>query len=300
MKNTTFGKGLVVGIVILFFGVASISGIASHINQIPFANGRIVPIHKEMVEITCGLSTTTGIIEIRKEICVEDVKKLSQLMNESREAIRSLQSFNLSTEEINEANQILDTAISELKRFDLLPTTMNLEEVRDFITGAFGEQIYDKHLKKLELETMMIQDQASFDLKTNIACRVFGSGAPMGIFPLSSPFVVLVKIFNKLWDIAIENGLPIFCYIFRKLVEFCNTILMFIGIRPRILIPIGIIYLEPIFQGWNTEPASLSTKGILGSWHIHDLDRIDVFTFGFIGIYGFFGMFGFAPFIIAC
>ena len=48
----------------------------------------------------------------------------------------------------------------------------------------------------------------SNNMKMNIASRVLSFGFHLGIFPMSSPFVILGLFFNTLWDIAISFDLP--------------------------------------------------------------------------------------------
>jgi len=299
MKNATFGKGLAVGIVLLFVGVASGSAINTNISKIPSPSESTLPSHKEMVEVTCGVSTIEGICEIKKELHIEDVKKLSQLMNESRKAIKTLQNSNALIDEINEANLILDIAISELKKFGMLPATMSLEEAKDLITGSYGQRIYGKNLENLGIKLPTLNENLGLKLNMNIASRVQGFGFPVGIYPLSTPFVLFLIIFNTLWDIAWELELPIFCDLFMSLTGFFGSLLFYFGLRPRACIPIGIVSLEPLIQGWDPEPATLETGGLLGHWYIEDIDKIILFVIGFVGFYGFLGLFGFTPFILA-
>ena len=299
MKNATFSKGLVFGIVLLFVGVASGSAINTHISKIPYPSESTLSSKKEMVEVTCGVSTIDGIREIKKELHIEDVKKLSQLMNESRKAIKNLKNPDALIDEINEANLILDIVISELNKFGMIPATMSLEEVRDLITGAYGQRIFGKNLENLGIKLPPLNEKIGLKLNMNIASRVQGFGFPVGIYPLSTPFIAFVIIFNTLWDIACELDLPIFCDFFMSLTGFFASLLFYFGLRPRACIPIGIVSLEPLIQGWDPEPVLLETGGLLGHWYIEDYDKISLFIIGFVGFYGFLGLFGFTPFILA-
>jgi hypothetical protein len=227
----------------------------------------------EKVTIKISYSTLRNVEQVEKDISLQDSQHLSSLMNGSD----------------NEALAF------ELMKLGLVPSSMNLEQLKELISGEYGKKEFAFANKVLNKD----RDIGKFNgTKRNFFCNVQGDAADS--YALFTPviFFTFIGIGEGLFALyqVLLNTFPRIFPIFRIPFMYESVgILALLGllfiILPNALI---IFYQNPsrkqlffyadISDDRNEQKANFSTQGLLGSWSIQSYG-IDLFFIGFVGIW---------------
>ena len=88
------------------------------------------------IEVPVKIYTPYGVKEIRKELPVNEARKLMHMADKTKDAIATLLSKNAPFMEKVKANAIIDSFLYELKKNELLGN-LSIKEVKDLIMGKY-------------------------------------------------------------------------------------------------------------------------------------------------------------------
>jgi hypothetical protein len=279
MKRNHFGKkGLAIGIILLFIGVAVAPSINADIDSFEELS------HKTTM-ISCQYVTYTGIEKIEKEISIDDYEHLIQLLHGSED----------------------NATVSELEHLGLLPEGMTVQRAKEIISGEYGKKKLENY-KENNLKNFFINDDSI--IKKNMFCAIQGSAVDSYFLPFwwlaimygVGAIVVSIGIFlwsldTKLrelfdWYPLFEEDDPVGLDLLQFMVLFIlgfNYITF--NIFPEVLIgrniPLKLTgYVGArLFAAFNVTHPILNTLGLLGQWSIENYRSIDLSMIGFTGLW---------------
>jgi len=192
-------KLLVVGVIVLFLGVAFAPSINANISK--------TSIDSELVEITtevCGLNGGKQTVELTQEEAAE----VEALFDSIRAQLNE-------TETREEAEEVFKEAVVELDKYGLLGG-LSIEQAQKLVTGGYQNSRVIKALEKL-----YGRNQDSLDDDANVLCLIAGNTSETIILGPSTIFRILINI-----PIVILITLPaaLICYI----LDICSGLLNFL------------------------------------------------------------------------
>jgi hypothetical protein len=227
----------------------------------------------EKVTIKINYSTIRDVEQVEKDISLQDSQRLSSLMNSSDN----------------------DALAYELMKLGLAPSSMNLEQLKELISGEYGK-------KEFACAKKVLNEYSGIDrlngTKRNFFCYVQGDAVDSSAIFTPVIFLTLVGIGIGLAGLGLylENRFPSIFPIIRIPFMYDYTgILTLLGLLFLILPNALIVFSQHIFRaqaffytvisdGVNEHKANFSTRGLLGSWSIQSYG-IDIFFIGFVGIW---------------
>lgn len=214
------------------------------------------------IEVPVKIYTLQGIREIRKELPVNEARKLMHMANETKDAIAALLSKNAPFMEKVKANAIIDSFLYELKKNGLLGD-ISIKEVKELVTG--------KYSIKSQKMMLMIKSLKNSGWEVNTICLYQTGGYTYNFHPWN--FMAMVLLY---W--AINQGpLPRWLIPLAIFILFC-----IVGDYIPHPTTMGFWIIEP--GGFYEKEAYLATFGLFGEKTLTTKDRIIAFTFGFTGI----------------
>jgi hypothetical protein len=267
-KSGKLYKILVFGVVICLIGLASTPCIAAIISKQNITKS-------EFTEVTCGISTPDGIISIEKQISIEEAEKISELISAAHKAFKILDDLSSSFLERKEANTTILTAVSKLRKHELIPQFMTDSEVRDVMNGEYGKKVYEKLMKKLNLQCSSSNINKNGDWKHNALGVVYweGGGEEAMHFLSTLPLDFLLSIVPFVKNAGLQAVLWLLILVF--------LIPQFL---PKCIIPYAYGYIMP----WLGGSGCIKTVGLLGKWGLFTGDftgEIMVNMIGGIGLW---------------
>ena len=230
------------------------------------------------MEVPVKIYTLHGVKEIKKELPMNEAKELLDLFNETRDAVKLMNSHATFKEKM-EANAIIDSLIFKMKENGLLGN-LSIKEAKELITGEYLRGV------RSDLETqrmkIILKSFEIDDLKINGICYFEAYGG-IGYFPWNIPLFIAGYIaailFPNIWFIE----------------AFFDWIIILLNIIPH-LTTVGywkIIKPGPFSYG------NVYVNGLLGEDNIivKGGEYVKAITIGFTGIQIFWFAIGFCPFI---
>lgn len=271
---------LILGTVLL----SSISSPAIHTNVstgIQKIDINVENINDELSEFSCYISTPNGIIKNTKKIPVIEAQQISAMIKEASKAFEILRNPGSTTTQKNDANKTVDTAITKLREYELIPETMSDNQVREVISGGFGKEIYEKLSKKSRLNNILTNFKQNEEWMRNTLCFVSWSGG----YELTSlhflstiPFDIFITIIDLLIKVGLED-------IALNLLESPLLLSVIPVISPKYIIPYAFVDLVPMeFDN----SGSIETNGLLGKWDLSiddSYNRVRINMIGGIGLW---------------
>lgn len=266
-KNQIIRKGLSVLIILIFIGVAILPSITADNNQKTSVK-KIDTLTGEN-KLSCCYFTLHGIEKIEKEISPQESNRLLTLMDSSN----------------------IDAIANELYKLDLIPLSINIEQVKDLISGEYGKKNFEKYTDKFNNKIL-----AGSNVKQNLFCILNGDAADYHSRDLKTQIFAMSTIppglLLFLLDILLQHfsWYPIiYSFYIWPYITFHFGIL---AIPTAILLGIGLIgtdildysplkmsVIQFVFMG----DAHLNTSGFLGKWSLSN-KSIDLSMIGFMGL----------------
>jgi hypothetical protein len=253
-------KLLVIGVIVLFLGLACAPSINANVEPLVNIQPHLLNNSVDTTTLTIRYYTQQGIKELEEEVPVEVAEILFNLIDS------------------NDHNALTNT----LARLELIPTTMNVEEVIELIDGTIGQKEYSQY--ESQLETIFNINNES-EWKQNILCNIRGDAVDSYFY---RPTAFLIEygtalLVKALITILAPLGLLIYGLLFAVIwmALFENWPLHYL--MPIKIAPAVFAILDDAFGRF--PPANLSTTGLKGHWEIHDNRSIFIFMVGFLGIW---------------
>jgi hypothetical protein len=269
---------LILGILLL----SSINSPAILTNIFTGTQKNVENINDEISDFSCYISTPDGIIKNTKNIPANEAQQISAMTKEAYKAFEILRNPELTTEQKNDANKTVDTAIKKLREHELIPETMSNNQVREVISGEFGKKVYEKLIKKSRLNNIPTNFEQNGEWIHNTLCSVFWTGGDeyQSMHFLSTiPFDVLITIIDLLIKVGLED----------IALNLLNSPLFFIFlipvVSPKYIIPYA--YGDLVPWGYDNS-GSIETSGLLGNWDLstdESNNRVRVNMIGGIGLW---------------
>ena len=238
---------------------------------IPFENAIAKEANEETIKFPVKIYTLHGVKEIRKELPMNEAKGLLDLFNETRDAVKLLNSHATFKEKM-EANAIIDSLLYKMKENGLLGN-LSIKEAKELITGEYFQK--EKNNIEARRLAMMANVLSQSGWEVNAMCYFNAWGDVRDFFIWNVPLFLLSCLFfeNLLILVAILDAIP-----------HPTTVGYWIISRAGIFAPSGGIYI----------------RGLLGEERIdlEGTETIKAITLGFTGINIFLTFaIGFCPFI---
>ncbi len=238
MQKGLWKKGLVLGIIILFVGIAIQPGIIAD-DSIEYDNS-------ELVEITIQICKSNGANEHTVMLSQEQAEELESIINSTKIKLDAAKTM-------GETSAIFNDAVVSLYELGVLPDGMSIEDAKRLVNGM------EQNLRIVKkLERWFSRNQKNLDDNENILCLIAGhTDLTWFIGPLLFPSLILGVIIGI--PLVLLDGL-----IFRL---FDTSI--FIPILFQLLVGIASLYLLI----WQLNPIAfghlikLGSEGIWG-WSI--------------------------------
>ncbi|RLF45128.1 MAG: hypothetical protein DRN29_07285 [Thermoplasmata archaeon] len=227
--------------------------------------------NEKTIEVPFKIYTLHGVKEIKKELPINKAKELLDLFNETREAVKLLNSHATFKEKM-EANAIIDSLLYKMKENGLLGN-LSIKEAKELITGKYFQK--EKNNIEARRLAMMANVLSQSGWEVNAMCYFNAWGDVRDFFIWNVPLFLLSCLFfeNLLILVAILDAIP-----------HPTTVGYWIISRAGIFAPSGGIYI----------------RGLLGEERIdlEGTETIKAITLGFTGINIFLTFaIGFCPFI---
>jgi hypothetical protein len=252
-KSVKFYKPLILGVIVLFIGVAVQPAFAINIKS---SNDLILKNELEkndLVEYIIQIVRTDEIIEHKVFLTEEEVKNLESLFEKIKTDLNN-------SESREETIQIYNDAAEFLRNFKLLPEDVSVDEIKQLITGS------NRDLDKIRFKNEMgdgFENRLCF--VTGKSSKTFSFG-PILLFSLFYfiPIFSIIAILNDIVSLFNISRFPIFEKIYNAFVK------IFIGISielPLILVLSSILCVIPVSLG---SIMTFGTHHSLPPWYYYD------------------------------
>ena len=235
--------------------------------------------NEKTIEVPFKIYTLHGVKEIKKELPINKAKELLDLFNETRDAVKLLNSH-VTFKEKMEANAIIDSFLFKMKENGLLGN-LSIKEAKELITGEYLREV------RSDLETqrmkIILKSFEIDDLKINAICYFEAYGG-IGYFPWNIPLFIAGYIaailFPNIWFIE----------------AFFDWIIILLNIIPH---PTTVGYWKIIKPG-PFSYGNVYVNGLLGEDNmiVKGGECVKAITIGFTGIQILWFAIGFCPFIV--
>ena len=167
------------------------------------------------IEVPVKIYTPYGVKEIRKELPVNEARKLMHMADKTKDAIATLLSKNAPFIEKVKANAIIDSFLYELKKNGLLGD-ISIKEARELITGKYlQKQRNSIEMQKINVIARFLQQR----WEVNVMCYFMAFGSIMDIFPWNF-FLWWLSLHNP----TIISGIAFFLIVLFDLIPHTTTI----------------------------------------------------------------------------
>lgn len=269
-QSGILSKALVVGVIVLFLGVAV---------QPAFAEVSIKSDNSELVEITVEFYEIDKTYNHTVLLTKEQVKELENLINDFEIQLDNADSK-------IETKAIFKDTIRSLNALGILPKDMSIDKAQQLVTG----EEHNPKMVKL-LERWINKNPKSLGSNRNALCLIAGRTNQTQFF---GPIATLLSFVFLPYSIPYVGLL--FLFIFAILVEFFNIFPLAYGHR----IGIGGVYYDDDegwlpAEGWVTTLGLLGIKSWKGSFYGHILPILELIipivgALGYPGVFGFIGI----------
>lgn len=205
--------------------------------------------------------TLQEIKEIKKEMPVNEAKKLLHKAYEAKEALSILFDKEATLMEKVKANTIIDSFLYEMKGNGLLED-ISIKEAKELIIGKYPLK-NSIEMKKLNAMTRFFQQNG---WEVNAICSVLGTGV-VDYYPWNIPFIFLANL--------LFNGGPILVYL-------SVIILFLVSIIDAIPHPTTVGYWNLIPYGFYPQHPQIETWGLFGYKKLEGY-KLRAITLGFTG-----------------
>jgi hypothetical protein len=283
-KNHFIWTGVIVGVILLFIGVAVASSVNFNVVKASEDN--------DLIELTTQVCGIKGSKDTMVQLTREQYQNLEQYLVEFRGRMN-----HTSTRE--ETAILFKEAVVELNKYGLLPKDMSVEEAQRLVTGKYQVP------KKMNLKPIIKRNDQLFN-DSNFFCLITGtttSTSILGIAELGTAALLYVLFVPYLLEQIFFHDTVIMENMTARLREICS-VLRTITSR-RIIQPGNIVfgtsideYLPPEFRffpahGWVDTQGALGKKSWNGTFFGSVRNLLD-FEYGgstyYIGATGFLGI----------
>jgi hypothetical protein len=238
--------------------------------------------NEALSEFSCFISTPNGIIKNTKNIPVDEAQKISAITKEAHKSFEILESPDSTTEQKNDANKKVYTAIAKLREHELIPDKISNNQVRELISGEYGKKVYEKTIKKSRLRSIQINFEQDSEWMRNTLCSVSWTGGDEYFsmhFLSTIPFDILIAIMDLLIKIGLDD------IAFNLL---CSPLFFLFAVpvvSPKYIIPY--VYGDLVPWGYDNS-GRIKTVGLLGKWDLstdETSEKVRVNMIGGIGMW---------------
>ena len=207
-KKKLLRKGLAVGIILLFIGIAVAPSI--NINVVKASNDN------ELIEVTTQACGIKGFGNTTVKLTKQHYQNLEQYLVDFRARLNQ-------TTTREEAVPIFNEAVVELNKYGLLPKGMSVEQAQKFVTGKYQNPKITANLEKI----IDMYPKIEY-LGLNAICLITGSSDGTDItalFPvvLLIPYLLLftipIRVLYALFDLSLLLNLEKLAFLFGILLE---------------------------------------------------------------------------------